>query len=57
MRCELYQLERMAAEERMGECEFAAMQLVNDRQRRMRREAEAKREEEEYEALGDLFGD
>lgn len=56
MRCEMMQMDRMAAYDRMLEQEADAMYRRRDITRRIRRE-EYKREEQENEALGDLLAD
>lgn len=56
MRCEMMQMDRMAAYDRLLEQEADAMYRRRDITRRIRRE-EYKREELENEALGDLLAD
>lgn len=56
MRCEMMQMDRMAAYDRLLEQEADAMYRQRDIARRIRRE-EYKREEQENEALGDLLAD
>ena len=53
MRCELDQMERMSARERMSEAEFDAHMLTQEIRCRMRHEREAMEEESEDEYLGD----
>ena len=53
MRCELYQMERMSARERMSEAEYDAYATAQQIRRRMRREREEMEEEREDEYLGD----
>lgn len=55
MRCELNQMDRMAAEERFGADAAWAMRTAQDIRRRMRLEATMR--EDEDETLGDLSGD
>lgn len=53
MRCELCQMERMSARERMSEAEFEAYAMQKDIRRRMRHEREMTEEETQDEYLGD----
>lgn len=53
MRCELMQMQRMAAEERFGEQSAQAMRRVEDMRRRMRQERKQVEEEHEYDAVSD----
>lgn len=53
MRCELLQMERMSARERMSEAEFEAYAMQKDIRRRMRHEREMTEEETQDEYLGD----
>lgn len=53
MRCELCQMERMSAGERMSEAEFDAHMRRKEIRRRMRHEREKNEEERGDEYLGD----
>lgn len=53
MRCELMQMQRMAAEERFGEQSAQVMRRVEDMRRRMRQERNQVEEEQENDAVSD----
>lgn len=53
MRCELYQMERMSARERMSEAEYDAYATAQQIRRRMRHEKERAEEEREDEHMAD----
>ena len=56
MRCELMQMDRMAADERFGEMAGETMRRMSDIRRRVRRERQME-EERKDELVPDQFGD
>lgn len=53
MRCELMQMQRMAADERFGHNAAESMRRVEDMRRRMRQERKQVEEEHENDAVSD----